>query len=73
MPGKGTVSIDTVPLPERPVKFKIPADLIKEFGADMRVVLKPHLTGIPVPDRLVDKKLAKLIGKNFQVMITPKG
>ena len=71
----GSVKIDTVPLPENPIslEFRIPPDLIKEFGAELRVVIRhPWVIGIPVIERLLKPEVLKAIGKDFEVVITPK-
>lgn len=71
---RGSTAIGSWPTPERPgsLNLVIPPELIKEFGADFRVVVKfPWPVGIPVPFRYLDKNLSKKIGKNMAVFITP--
>jgi len=68
-----SVKIDTVPLPEKPIslEIRIPPELIKEFGKDLRVVIRhPWLVGIPVPERLLPGVLKGL--RDFDMVITPK-
>ncbi len=61
--------INAVPLPE----IRIPDYLAKEFGADLRVVIRhPWVTGIPVPERLIPRDLRAVIGKEFEVILTPR-
>lgn len=60
-------------LPREVVSFTIPADLLKEFKQDVRVVIRhPWVIGIPAPDFLLKdpEMMARL--KHFDVMLVPK-
>lgn len=64
-----SVGIDTVPLPE----IRIPESLAKEFGKDLRIVVRhPWVTGIPVPERFLTKELRAAMGKDFELIMTVK-
>jgi hypothetical protein len=53
------------------ISFRIPEELIKEFGRDLRIVIRnPWVVGIPIPERLRPELLKGL--KDFDVIITPK-
>jgi len=56
------------------VAFQIPPALAKEFGRDLRIVVRhPWVVGIPIPERLLSREmLGKLGAKEFDVMLTPK-
>jgi hypothetical protein len=72
---KGSVKIDTVPLPERPValEIKIPVELIREFEKEVRIVVRhPWIIGIPLPERLLKPEILDKLGPNLDIMITPK-
>jgi hypothetical protein len=78
---KRSVKIDTVPLPEYPVPpitFRIPADLIREFEKEIRVVFRhPWIQGIPVPLVVLgkiakDPAMYKRITKDFDIMMVPR-
>ncbi len=62
------------PIPPGPLprmEFKIPAVIYKEFGEDLRVIIKqPWPIGIPVPERLRPDMLKGLT--NVEVILTPK-
>lgn len=75
MPRKQDVMINTVPLPERPlrVEIKIPVALAQEFKEDLRIVIRhPWIIGIPVPERLLDRELVKKLGKELEIIIAPR-
>ena len=70
-----TVKIDTVPLPEKPLslEFRIPEEFIREFGKELRIVIRhPWVIGIPVPERLLKPEMLKALGKDFEVIVAPK-
>jgi hypothetical protein len=74
MPPRGSVKIDTIPMPEKPLSMEIsiPAELIKEFESDLRIVVRhPWIIGIPVPYRFINPDLVKKLGKDFELIITP--
>jgi hypothetical protein len=56
------------------VSFPIPMDLLAQFKETPRIVIRwPGIIGVPVPDLLIDKELAKRIqAQGFEVMIVPK-
>ncbi|MCL4537306.1 MAG: hypothetical protein M1610_06930 [Nitrospirae bacterium] len=55
------------------ISFRIPEELVKEFGKDLRVVIRhPWVVGIPVPERLLKLEALKGLLKDFDVVITPK-
>ena len=72
-----TVMIDTVPLPEKPFSFQIPASLLKEFKRNPRIVCRHSTMGIPVPDAVLrtlaqNPDVYEEISENFEVMLIPK-
>jgi len=76
MPVSGSVKIDTVPLPERPLALdiKIPVELLREFEKEVRIVIRhPWVVGIPIPEKLLKPDLLKKLGKDLDIIITPKG
>jgi hypothetical protein len=55
------------------ISFRIPEELVKEFGKDLRVVIRhPWIIGIPVPERLLKAEVFKDLLRNFDVVLTPK-
>jgi hypothetical protein len=55
------------------VAIKIPADLLKEFKRDIRVVVKwPWLIGIPIPEVLLKPEILQQFKEEFDVMLVPK-
>lgn len=66
---RGSIAIDTVPLPERPaigtwptpeqpVSVEIPVRLLREFEKDARIVIRhPWIVGIPLPEVLLKRIL----------------
>jgi len=55
------------------VAIKIPADLLKEFKRDIRVVVKwPWLIGIPIPEVLLKPEILQQFREEFDVMLVPK-
>lgn len=55
------------------IAFHIPEELFREFGKDLRVVVRhPWLVGIPIPERLLKPELLKSLTKEFDIVITPK-
>jgi hypothetical protein len=63
----------TMDRPEFDVSFPIPMDLLNQFKETPRIVIRwPGIIGVPVPDLLIDKELAKKIQtQGFEVMIVP--
>ena len=60
------------PEPELSFSVDIPPDLLKEFKADLRVVVRhPWIVGIPVPHRLITGQLREIVGKG-QLFIVPE-
>ncbi|MBK8985693.1 MAG: hypothetical protein IPM39_06370 [Chloroflexi bacterium] len=60
-------------LPTGEFTFTIPADLLKEFKNEVRIVIRhPWVIGIPAPDFLFKdpSMLARL--EQFEVMLVPK-
>lgn len=69
--------IDTVPLPDKPVSFRIPLKYLQEFAKDDRIVVKYFLQGIPVPDDFLAKVTRepdkyKDLTKQFDIFLVPK-
>jgi hypothetical protein len=57
------------PIP--PLAFSIPEELAKEFGRDLRVVIRhPWIVGIPVPERLRPEVLKGIA--DFEIIVAPK-
>ncbi len=57
----------------RDVAIKIPADLLKEFKRDIRVVVRwPWLIGIPIPEVLLKPEILQQFKEEFDVMLVPK-
>ena len=57
----------------RDVAIKIPADLLKEFKRDIRVVVKwPWLIGIPIPEVLLKPEILQQFRDEYDVMLVPK-
>ena len=55
------------------VAIKIPADLLKEFKRDIRVVVRwPWLIGIPIPEALLKPEIIKQFSEEYDVMLVPK-
>jgi len=55
------------------ISFRIPEELVREFGKELRVVIRhPWIVGIPVPERLLKLEALKRVLKDFDIMITPK-
>ncbi len=55
------------------ISFRIPEELVKEFGKELRVVIRhPWTIGIPVPERLLKPDVLKGLLKDFDVIMTPK-
>jgi len=56
------------------ISFRIPEELIKEFGKELRVVIRhPWINGIPIPERLLNSEVLKgLLKEEFDVFIAPK-
>lgn len=55
------------------LSFHIPEELAKEFGRELRVVIRhPWIIGIPVPERLLKPEVLKGLLGEFDVMVTPK-
>lgn len=75
---KGSIMIDTVPLPEKPLRFDIPIDLISEFEVDARIIIRhPWVIGIPVPLLMLDrirknKRNYRALLRKFDLMLVPK-
>jgi hypothetical protein len=66
-------TIDTVPLPDRPIgAMKVPVELATEFKDDLRIVSKHWVWGIPVPDRFLDERFSKMMGKDMEVFLVPR-
>jgi hypothetical protein len=64
--------IDTVPLPEA-VRVRIPADLLREFDEELRIIVGPWPQGlILLPSRFIDSRLADVIGEEYEVALIPK-
>ncbi len=72
LPDKGSVMIDTVPLPERVVRrVKIPMKLIREFEGEIVIYPDPYPVGIILAHRFADK-LDVDLRDEFEIMIIPK-
>lgn len=74
MSKRGSVMIDTVPLPEKIREVEIPMKLLREFEKEGKVILRypyPFPVGIPIPDRFMDKLGIDLKGE-FELMLIPK-
>ncbi|PVX25350.1 MAG: hypothetical protein CW716_08205 [Candidatus Bathyarchaeum sp.] len=57
----------------RDVAIKIPADLLKEFKRDIRVVVRwPWLIGIPIPEVLLKPEILQQFRDEYDVMLVPK-
>jgi hypothetical protein len=55
------------------VAIKIPADLIKEFKRDIRVVVRwPWLIGIPIPEALLKPEILQQFREEYDIMLVPK-
>ncbi len=53
------------------ISFRIPKELIEEFGDEARVVIRhPWVVGIPIPERLKPEILKGV--RDFDVIVTPK-
>ncbi len=64
-------SQDPIPPIHSDVSFQVPPRLVKEFGDDLRVVVRnPWVVGIPVPERLIPEALKGL--KEFEVFVVPE-
>ncbi len=59
---------------ESDLNIKIPVELLREFKAQPRVVIRgPWLIGIPVPDILRNQDIVKRFEKaGFELMFVPK-
>ena len=54
------------------IAVRIPPALAKEFGRDLRVVVRhPWIVGIPVPMRLLKGTPLEAIAKERDIFITP--
>ena len=57
----------------RDFAIKIPADLLKEFKRDIRVVVRwPWLIGIPIPEVLLKPEILQQFRDEYDVMLVPK-
>jgi hypothetical protein len=79
MSGRKTkyLMIDIVPLPDKTMDVEIPQRYLKEFESDLRVVFKPWIFGIPVPELFLEQMLKNRgmltdITERFDVMLIPK-
>lgn len=55
------------------VSFRIPEDLAKEFGRELRVVVRhPWTVGIPVLERLLRAEVLRKVLEDFDVILIPK-
>ncbi len=55
------------------ITIRIPEDLSREFGKELRVVIRhPWLVGIPIPERLLKPEVLKALSKEFDVVAAPK-
>jgi len=55
------------------VSFRIPADLVKQFRDEVRVVVRfPWIVGIPIPIFLLEKLELGAALKGFEAMIVPE-
>ena len=55
------------------IAIKIPADLLKEFKRDVRVVVKwPWLIGIPIPEALLKPEILQQFREEFDIMLIPR-
>ncbi len=65
------VNIPQDPVPLREISFRIPKELIEEFGEEARVVIRhPWVIGIPIPERIKPDVLKGI--RDFEVIATPK-
>lgn len=59
------------PINVREISFRIPLELVKEFGDETRIVIRhPWLIGIPIPERLRPEILKGI--KDFEAIIVPR-
>jgi len=59
------------PISVREISFRIPIELVKEFGEETRIVIRhPWLIGIPIPERLRPEILKGI--KDFEAIIVPR-
>ena len=74
----GSIKIDTVPLPERPILIEIPVKLLREFEEEARVVIRhPWVVGLPLPEIMLRKLLKdpndfKDLTEKFDIMLIPR-
>lgn len=55
------------------ITIRIPEELIKEFGRDLRIVVRhPWVVGIPVPDRFIRPQELRRFRKAYDLILTPK-
>jgi hypothetical protein len=55
------------------IPIQIPQEYVREFQKELRIVIKhPWIIGIPVPERLLRPEILEKLGKDFDVMLTPK-
>lgn len=60
-------------LAQRDVTIKIPAELLRQFEKDVRVVIRhPWVIGIPIPEILLRPELIKDLKEEFDIMLVPK-
>jgi hypothetical protein len=60
-------------IPVKEYTFQIPEKLLKEFGAEIRIVIGPLVNGIPAPERLLrNLELLREISKECDIVLIPK-
>jgi len=60
-------------IPVEEISFVIPADLLREFEKEIRIVIRhPWVVGIPAPEVLLRKPDVLLELKQFDVMLVPR-
>jgi hypothetical protein len=65
------VAFSQDPISVREISFRIPIELVKEFGEETRIVIRhPWLIGIPIPERLRPEILKGI--KDFEAIIVPR-
>ncbi len=76
MEKKSSEAIGTWPTPEigGEVSVRIPQELLREFGKDLRVVIRhPWLIGIPIPELLLRKAgVLEKLAEEFDLIAVPK-
>ena len=61
------------PMEYEEVSFKIPAELVKQFRDEVRVVVRfPWIVGIPIPIFLLEKLEISAALEGFEAMIVPE-